>query len=109
MGPLSHRCTGSDGRQFGFWVRDPFKLESVGYALEQPSRNAGLGSFCNLAWRGKWRRGFSNFTGNQSTDSVGGLQGFQFFEAAVEGALDARLMTGEAVELGLDLVVVEQV
>jgi hypothetical protein len=37
------------------------------------------------------------------------LQGFQFFEAAVEGALDARLMAGEAVELGLKLVVVEQV
>src|ERR1700721_2029186 len=83
MGPLSHRCAGGDGGRFGLWFHDPIKLDRVCHALEQSGRSAGLGSFCNFHWRGKWRRYLADLEGDQGAECVGGLQGFQFFEAAV--------------------------
>jgi hypothetical protein len=37
------------------------------------------------------------------------MERFQLFESAVEGALDAGLVTGQTVELFLELIVVEKV
>src|SRR5579864_7898652 len=104
MGPLSHSLSGGGQWLFDFFSRrDPFEFDGAGHG------SIGLGSFCNFACCRQRRHCFSNVGRDQGAEGGGGLQGLQFLEAAVESALDAGLMAGQAIELGLDLVVVEQV
>jgi hypothetical protein len=68
-----------------------------------------LGSFCNFDCGGERRGGFADVREDHRLDGRIGLESFQLLQTAVERALDARVVTGEPVELGLEIVVVKKV
>src|SRR5579863_7521605 len=59
-----------------------------------------LGSFCNFVCGGQGWGVFAERGGEGSVDYGIGLKGFQLFEAAMEGSLDAGVVAGEPIELG---------
>ena len=60
-----------------------------------------LGSFCNLVCAGEGRDVFADDPGETQLKEGIGLQGFELLEASMEGALDADVVAGEAVEFML--------
>jgi len=61
-----------------------------------------LASFCNDQRRGKERSFQSYARGKHGVEAGFGLERPQFFEGAVEGALEAGVMAGEAVGKGIE-------
>ena len=67
-----------------------------------------LGSFCNFICEGQRRDIPAKRRGETGLQDGIGLQGFQLLEATMEGALDAGVVTSEAVELILQIVIGQQ-
>ena len=68
-----------------------------------------LGSFCNLRARGE-RRGCLHEVDRQGASESGvGVQSFEFAQGSVEASFEAGVIAGEAIELGGEDVVGEEV
>jgi hypothetical protein len=91
--------------QFGYAIFiDVSTIQSFGFGVdgfehtlhERPRVRAGevLGSFCNFLERGERRGVFYQVCGEGGDQGSVGVESFQFFEGAVEGALDAGLVAG---------------
>ena len=90
----------------GFSVGTGPKLFNAVFAVGNGER---LGSFCNLRFRGERLNVLHEDSGKSERESGVGLQRFKFAERAMEVALDARVMAGEAIELGGEAGVIENV
>ena len=81
----------------GWDVREQFEKRARDYRVVPFEV---LGSFCNFVCGGQGWGVFAERGGEGSVDYGIGLKGFQLFEAAMEGSLDAGVVAGEPIELG---------